>query len=68
MQALQVIWPPLSRGIAAGLSFRCIAQRIGHSVSTVSRELARHGEREQYRANTAGESVWANTKRPCQRQ
>lgn len=48
----------ISRGIAASLSFRRIAQLLGRSVSTVSREVARHGGRGQYRASTADEAAW----------
>lgn len=54
----------ISRGIAAGLSFRRIAQQLGRSVSTVSREVARHGGRDQYRASTADEAAWEQAKRP----
>src|SRR5258708_22441137 len=43
----------ISRGIAAGDSDRGIALRIGRSPSTVCRELARNGGRENYRAGTA---------------
>jgi hypothetical protein len=41
-----------SRGIAAGLSARAIAALIGRSASTVSREIARSGGRDAYRAQT----------------
>jgi IS30 family transposase len=54
----------ISRGIAAGLSFRQIAQQLGRSVSTVSREVTRHGGRDQYRASTADEAAWEQAKRP----
>jgi len=40
----------LSRGIAAGDSFRTIAGRLGRSPSTISREVAWSGRRERYRA------------------
>lgn len=53
----------ISRGIATGQSFRRIAQQLGRSVSTVSREVARHGGRDQYRASTADESAWEQAKR-----
>jgi len=43
----------VSRGIAAGLSSSAIAARIGRSSSTVSREIARNGGRNRYRATDA---------------
>ena len=43
----------VSRGIAAGLSSRAIAARIGRSASTVSREIARNGGGERYQATVA---------------
>lgn len=54
----------ISRGIATGQSFRQIAQQLGRSVSTVSREVARHGGRDRYRASTADEAAWEQAKRP----
>jgi Helix-turn-helix domain len=41
----------ISRGIASGLSIREIANGLQRAVSTVSREVARHGGRPLYRAN-----------------
>src|ERR1700689_829830 len=41
----------ISRGIASGCSMRVIAQHLSRASSTVSREVARHGGRAQYRAN-----------------
>ena len=41
----------ISRGIASGCSLRVIAQRLSRARSTMSREVARHGGRAQYRAN-----------------
>src|ERR1700730_12194201 len=35
----------ISRGIAAGETFRAIARRLDRAVSTVSQEVARHGAR-----------------------
>ncbi|WP_355661488.1 IS30 family transposase [Halomonas salifodinae] len=52
------------RGIAAGLSLRRIAKQLDRPVSTVSREVARHGGRGQYRASTADEAAWEQAKRP----
>lgn len=43
----------ISRSIAAGLSARAIASRVGRSPSTVSREIARNGGRTAYRAGSA---------------
>src|SRR5690554_2614597 len=54
----------ISRGIAAGLSLRRIAKQLERPVSTVSREVARHGGRDQYRASSADEAAWEQAKRP----
>ena len=43
----------ISRGIASGLSIRAIATRLSRATSMVSREVARHGGRSQYRASEA---------------
>ncbi|MFH8409156.1 helix-turn-helix domain-containing protein [Streptomyces sp. NPDC018019] len=43
----------ISRGIAAGESARQLAKRLGRSPSTVSREIARNGGRDRYRAASA---------------
>jgi IS30 family transposase len=43
----------ISRGIACGSSIRDRARGLERTVSTVSREVARHGGRPQYRANEA---------------
>ena len=40
----------ISRGLAGGESFRCIARRLGRSPSTVSREVTGNGGRQRYRA------------------
>jgi DNA-binding CsgD family transcriptional regulator len=40
----------ISRGLAAGDSFRVIARRLNRAVSTVSQEVGRHGGRRRYRA------------------
>jgi len=64
----------ISRGIACGSSIREIARGLQRAVSTVSREIARHGERPQYRATVvtekglrpspvadpSGEAVWSD--------
>ena len=54
----------ISRGLAKGESFRTIASRLGRSVSTISREVARNGGRMQYRAGSADDRAWKNAKRP----
>ncbi|MFI1035136.1 transposase [Streptomyces sp. NPDC020951] len=43
----------ISRGIAAGECGRQMAGRLGRSPSTVSREIARNGGRDRYRAASA---------------
>src|SRR6202166_1331553 len=54
----------ISRGIATGCSMRAIAQRLSRACSTVSREVARHGGRAQYRANEADQQAWESALRP----
>jgi len=54
----------ISRGIASGRSMRVIAQRLSRASSTVSREVARHGGRAQYRANQADQQAWESALRP----
>jgi IS30 family transposase len=54
----------ISRGIASGCSMRVIAQRLSRACSTVSREVARHGGRAQYRANEADQRAWESALRP----
>jgi IS30 family transposase len=54
----------ISRGIAGGFSMRVIAQRLSRACSTVSREVARHGGRAQYRANQADQQAWGSALRP----
>ncbi len=50
---------------AAGGSVRAIAERIGRSPSTVSREVARNGDRDgHYRASTAHARAWERASRP----
>ena len=43
----------ISRGIASGSSIREIAASVCRAASTVSREVARHGGRSEYRASEA---------------
>ena len=54
----------ISRGIASGCSMRVIAQGLKRAVSTVSREVARHGGRPLYRANEADQQAWESALRP----
>ena len=54
----------ISRGLALGRSFRDIAQALGRPTSTVSREVARHGGRERYRASHADKRAWDWARRP----
>lgn len=54
----------ISRGIACGSSIRDIAKRLERAASTVSREVARHGGRPQYRANEADHQAWESALRP----
>jgi IS30 family transposase len=54
----------ISRGIASGSSIRGIAQGLHRCASTISREVARHGGRAQYRASEADRQTWAAALRP----
>jgi IS30 family transposase len=54
----------ISRGIASGSSIRAIAKGLERAVSTVSREVARHGGRPLYRANAADQQAWESALRP----
>ena len=54
----------ISRGIASGGSIREIAKGLKRAVSTVSREVTRHGGRPQYRATDADQKAWASALRP----
>src|ERR1700687_1631743 len=54
----------ISRGIASGSSIRDIAKGLERAVSTVSREVARHGGRPLYRANEADQQAWELALRP----
>src|SRR4051795_12950512 len=54
----------ISRGLAEGLSLRAIATVIGRPVSTVSREVARNGGRQRYRAYAAEWAMWDRARRP----
>ena len=54
----------ISRGIACGSSIREIAKGLQRAVSTVSREVARHGGRPLYRATDADQQAWESALRP----
>ena len=54
----------ISRGIAAHRSARSMARSLGHSPSTVSREISRNGGYDGYRAAQADEQAWARSRRP----
>ena len=54
----------ISRGIASGSSIREIAKGLQRAVSTVSREVTRHGGRPQYRATEADQQAWESALRP----
>lgn len=54
----------ISRGIAAGSSLRGIAAHMRRSPATISRELARNGGRQVYRAAEADTQAWQRTRRP----
>lgn len=54
----------ISRGVAAGCSIRQIGVMIARSPSTISREIARHGGRNRYRAIDADSQAWEQARRP----
>ena len=54
----------ISRGIAAGLCIRAIAENLGRAPSTISREIKRNGGPDYYRANTADKAAWRRAERP----
>jgi IS30 family transposase len=54
----------ISRGIASGRSMRGIAQGLGRSPSTVSREIKRNGGCNAYRASEADRRAWRRALRP----
>jgi IS30 family transposase len=56
----------ISRGIASGSSLREIARHLDRAVSTVSREVTRHGGRPVYRAHEADVHAWDAALRPKQ--
>src|SRR5712691_8470369 len=54
----------ISRGIAVARSIRRIAQGLGRSPSTVSREIRRNGGCSTYRASEADARAWERALRP----
>ena len=54
----------ISRGIASKLSMRAIADQLGRSPSTVSREIQRNGGYAAYRAHEADKAAWDRACRP----
>jgi IS30 family transposase len=54
----------ISRGLASGSSLREMAKGLERAVSTVSREVARHGGRPAYRASQADGEAWQSALRP----
>jgi IS30 family transposase len=54
----------ISRGLAASKSIRQIAYYLQRAPSTVSREIFRHGGKNNYRANDAEQKAWDNASRP----
>ena len=54
----------ISRGLAAGLSFRAIALTLGRAPSTISREVDANGGRGRYRALRADDAAYRRARRP----
>src|ERR1700712_3875859 len=54
----------ISRGLAEGLLYKEIGVRIGRNASIVSREVSRHGGRDEYRATAAETAAAAARARP----
>jgi len=54
----------ISRGIACGSSIREVARHLSRAVSSVSREVIRHGGRSAYRAHAADDQAWNSALRP----
>jgi len=53
--------------IACDLSLRSIANELGRSASTISREVNRNGGLQEYRASEAEQAAWdrAHRLKPC---
>ena len=54
----------ISRGIASGCTMRIIARGLHRAPCTISREVARHGGRAQYRAGAADQQALDSALRP----
>jgi transposase, IS30 family len=54
----------ISRGLAAGRSLRAIARQLGRAASSVSREVARNGGPQAYRAEAAERAARERARRP----
>jgi len=54
----------ISRGVQAGESFRQIGTRLNRPTSTISREVKRHGGKQEYRAWRADRDAWTAARRP----
>lgn len=54
----------ISRGLANHQSLRSIALELGRSASTVSREVARNGGTDRYRASLADKAAFKRARRP----
>ncbi len=54
----------ISRGMAAGVSLRSVARRLGRAPSTISRELRRNEGQRWYRAAAADKRAWNRALRP----
>ncbi len=54
----------ISRGLAAGESYRAIGRALGRAASTISREVARHGGPTKYRAVRADGVAWESARWP----
>ena len=54
----------ISRGIAQGVSLRCVARKLGRAPSTVSCEVAANGGRLRYRATVAHVASRHRARRP----
>jgi IS30 family transposase len=54
----------ISRGLAAGDSYRAIGRRLGRPASTICREVDRNKGRIKYRAADADDRAWRRAKRP----
>lgn len=54
----------ISRSVAEGKSIRSIATSLGRAPSTISREIARNGGLDNYRASRADQRAWDLGRRP----